>query len=297
MTGFFERLAGRPAPMSLRTAFVLGRASNLPTVWTNALAAGALAGAAFGPLETLSVLLILSLYYLGGMWLNDAVDAEIDAAERAERPIPQGLARRADVSAGAAAMLALALALTLTFGPETALAGLALGAAVVAYDLLHKKTRLSPVLMGFCRVAAYAVAAYALGPEGATAAVWLGAAGLFAHIVGLTYTARAEASNRIGALWPLASLAIPILAGLLIAWGSAFALLLWLGFTIWTLKCVALLRWRGPGDVPRAVVSLIAAIALYDAVLIAGMGAPGYAVLGVAAFAATLYLQRAAPGT
>ena len=32
----------------------------------------------------------MTFFYLGGMYLNDAFDAEIDAAERPERPIPSG---------------------------------------------------------------------------------------------------------------------------------------------------------------------------------------------------------------
>jgi hypothetical protein len=56
------------------------------------------------------------------------------------------------------------------------------------------------------------------------------------------------------------------------------------------------LRRRQPGDVPRAVVSLIAGIALLDAVLIAA-GAAGIAWLAVAGFLLTLGLQRLVAGT
>jgi 4-hydroxybenzoate polyprenyltransferase len=49
--------------------------------------------------------------------------------------------------------------------------------------------------------------------------------------------------------------------------------------------------------VPRAVVSLIAGIALLDAVLIAAAGAPGVAWLAVGGFVLTLGLQRLVPGT
>jgi 4-hydroxybenzoate polyprenyltransferase len=45
------------------------------------------------------------------------------------------------------------------------------------------------------------------------------------------------------------------------------------------------------------VVSLIAGIALLDAVLIAAAGAPGIAWLAVAGFVLTLGLQRLVPGT
>lgn len=74
---------------SLRTLLVLSRASNLPTVWSNCLAAWWLGGAgSYGSLPAL--FLGASLLYIGGMFLNDAVDADFDRQHRRERPIPSG---------------------------------------------------------------------------------------------------------------------------------------------------------------------------------------------------------------
>ena len=71
----------------------------------------------------------------------------------------------------------------------------------------------------------------------------------------------------------------------------AFAFILWVVVALWFL-------WRRqPGDVPRAVVSLIAGISLLDAVLIAGAGAFSIAWLAVAGFLLTLVLQRFVAGT
>jgi hypothetical protein len=58
-----------------------------------------------------------------------------------------------------------------------------------------------------------------------------------------------------------------------------------------------LLRRRKPGDVPRAVVSLIAGISLLDAMLLAGAGYVLFAWLAVVAFVITLALQRWISGT
>ena len=77
--------------MTFGTILRLGRVSNLPTVWTNALAGAALAAGGAPDLATVAwAALALTLFYEGGMWLNDAFDAEIDARERANRPIPNG---------------------------------------------------------------------------------------------------------------------------------------------------------------------------------------------------------------
>ena len=59
-----------PLP-SVRTLLVLGRASNLPTVWSNCFAGWLLGGG--GSWIKLAVLTVGgSLAYIGGMFLNDA---------------------------------------------------------------------------------------------------------------------------------------------------------------------------------------------------------------------------------
>ena len=283
--------AARRAP-GARTLLRLGRVSNLPTVWTNAMAGAVLAGGApIGPV--LGAALALSLLYVGGMWLNDAFDAEIDARERAARPIPRGEIRRGTVFAVGFALLALGVLAALPVG--AGLVALALAGAIVLYDWSHKRTALGPVVMGATRLLAYLLGAAAAG--GITGAALLGALGLMAYVVGLTYAAKQEAYDRLERAWPLGVLALPLALALGWALGSALALALWLGLA----AVVALaLRWlfrRHRGDVPRAVVTLIAGIALYDAALMAGAGAPGAALLAVGGFGLTLALQRLAPGT
>ena len=76
--------------MTWDDALRLGRVSNLPTVWTNMLTGLVLAGGSLVDPRILPLLIALSLFYVGGMYLNDAFDAELDAKERPERPIPSG---------------------------------------------------------------------------------------------------------------------------------------------------------------------------------------------------------------
>ncbi len=289
-------MGASPVSADLRTHLVLGRVSNLPTVWTNALAGAALAGF-LAPGALLVSMLALSLFYTGGMYLNDAFDAEIDARERAARPIPSGQIGRRTVFAIGAALLAAGVLLAFTLGPGPGLAGLALAGAVVLYDWLHKRTPLAPLLMGACRFLSYALAA--LAAAGLTSALLVGGGGLFAHTVGLTYAARQEAYDRLDRAWPLAVLALPLLVGLgfAIAAASPAAFLTLAAYAAWGGRCLRLLFRRARGDVPRAVVGLIAGIALYDAVLVAAAGAPWLAGLAALGFLATLALQRVAPGT
>ena len=277
----------------------LGRISNLPTVWTNALAGWLLAGGAVagtGSATFLVLLLALSLFYVGGMYLNDAFDAEIDARERANRPIPAGEVSRNTVFGIGFVMLGAGIVLGFWINAQTGIASAAVALSVLVYDWLHKKTALSPVIMGLCRLFSYAMAAYAAG-AGTTAALTIGAFGLFCHVVGLTYAAKQEAYNAIGNAWPLAVLAVPVGVALYLSNGDVLALILLAAYLLWGLRALRFLFRRAPGDVPRAVVGLIAGISLFDAALIAGTGSMTMAALGVIGFAATLFLQRYAPGT
>src|SRR6266404_7405681 len=82
-------IQNQPMQPSLRTLQVLGRVSNLPTVWSNCLAGWWLGGA--GHPEKLPLLFVgATLLYIGGMYWNDAFDEEFDLQFRKERPIPAG---------------------------------------------------------------------------------------------------------------------------------------------------------------------------------------------------------------
>ena len=76
--------------LNLTLALRLGRISNLPTVWTNVLVGVLLAGGSLADPRLPLLMLALSLFYVGGMFLNDAFDREFDAQHRPERPIPSG---------------------------------------------------------------------------------------------------------------------------------------------------------------------------------------------------------------
>jgi 4-hydroxybenzoate polyprenyltransferase len=282
----------------------LGRVSNLPTVWTNTLAGIVLAGGNVGDRRTLPLLVALSLFYVAGMYLNDAYDAEIDARERPERPIPSGQVSAETVFTVGFGMMALGLALLVWIGYGAAggtglgpvLSGLGLGAAIVMYDRRHKDNPLSPVLMGICRVLVYVTAGLAFVPE-LPAPLRTGALLLLCYLIGLTYVAKQETLGEVRNLWPLLFLGAPAVYALVLAFEGGAAALLSLAFILWVGVALWFLWRRQPGDVPRAVVSLIAGISLLDAVLIVGAGASSFAWLAILAFLLTLALQRVVPGT
>jgi 4-hydroxybenzoate polyprenyltransferase len=170
--------------------------SNVPTVWTNVLAGCALAGAMPSPAALLLLGCSVSLFYVGGMYLNDAFDAAWDAAHRPDRPIPAGHVRRSTVFVAGFAMLIAGAALVAWGEPgqPAVLASLALGALIVVYDVSHKGNPLSPLVMALCRVCVYAIAALSVAAP-PPARVYLGAAALFAYLVVLSALAKREARD------------------------------------------------------------------------------------------------------
>jgi 4-hydroxybenzoate polyprenyltransferase len=290
--------------MTLTLALRLGRISNLPTVWTNVLVGALLAGASLGDARLPVLMLALSLFYVGGMFLNDAFDRNFDATHRPERPIPSGQVSAREVfSYGFGLLVAGMLCVAVSSrGPEglpswrALSSGAALAGLIVLYDAHHKSNPLSPLIMGLCRVFVYLTAAFAVA-SALPATVYHAALALLCHLIGLTYIAKQEHLQRIGNLWPLAFLAAPVVYGLLLAIQQPAA---WVPFALYAAVLVyamRLLRRRAVGDVPLAVVTLIAGMSLLDAVLLAGAGhwiPAGFAML---AFLLTLLLQRWVSGT
>lgn len=285
-------------------ALKLGRISNLPTVWTNTLVGVMLAGGSALDSRLPLLLIALSLFYVAGMFLNDAFDREFDARSRPDRPIPSGQITARAVFASAYAMMGAALLLLIVAGYAYAAgtgwrapaSGAALGAAIVFYDSYHKNNPLSPVLMGACRVLVYLTAALAIANQ-LPPSLWLAALVLFSYLIGLTYTAKREHLNELGSVWPLAALAVPLVYGVVLALRVPLVWPFLLIFAAWVLYALSLLRRRAKGDVPRAVVSLIAGISLLDAMILCGAGAAVLAIVAVVAFALTLAMQRVVSGT
>lgn len=267
----------------------LGRISNLPTVWSNVLAGTLLAGGRLS-WSLAGVLLAASLLYEAGMLFNDYCDRRIDAQLRPERPIPSGRIPARTVLAVGGGMLLAGLSLLAPQGWPALLAGLALAAAIVGYDLHHKGVAWSPWLMGACRALLYATAGLAAAaPEPRLA--WAAAA-LLAYVAGLSYAAKQENLASFQASWPLALLAAPLSYA---AAHPSLAVLPYLAlFLAWQGRCLWLLQRRR--DIRRAVEGFIAGIALLDALFIAST-APHIAPAALAAFALCHFWQRRVAGT
>jgi hypothetical protein len=287
-------------PAALR----LGRISNLPTVWTNVLAGIVLSGAPLALGTSALLMLALSLFYIAGMYLNDAFDAEFDRRHRPGRPIPSGEVAVAMVfgigagllCAGLLLLLLLGYAVEAGTGARGFAAGLALTAAILIYDAWHKGNPVGPVLMGLCRVLVYVTAAVAVA--GALPRALLSAAAVaLSYLIGLTYAAKQEDLKQVGSLWPLVFLAVPFAYGLPVALTGGIGLAIYLLFLAAVLYALAFMLRPGRPNIPRVVTVLIAGISLLDGLFIAGQGQPLLAGLTVPAFALTLLAQRYIAGT
>ena len=280
-----------------RAILELCRISNLPTVWTNVIAAWIFVtnGDAWHA-ELLWLLLGGSLVYCAGMILNDTCDAAWDREKRPERPIPSGRISLKTAWVLGIVTLAGGAAVMVVGGKAWALATTTLVAAIVMYDVYHKPWAGSVLIMGLCRTLLFATAGWAaMGiapplhsrlPDLTRELTFF--IGLIegTYVVALTLIARAEGkgevTNRRTLLIPM--LMLPALLGALFAvstiiyaveahkgwtalWYTAGAFVSLASFIAWTVHALRQMR-KGGTAIGQAVGLLLAGIPLVDAIVI-----------------------------
>lgn len=284
---------------STRRAWLeLARVSNLPTIWTNILAAWLLTGGKATDPRLFWLIFGGSLLYTAGMILNDAADAAYDREHRPERPIPSGrVPLRWAWRAGLILLLCGAGMIIGRGGAHTGVTA-SLAAAILAYDLYHKPWAGSVILMGGCRVLLYLAAASPLLEKPWSGPALLPGLALGAYIVGLSSMARREArtvSARMpGAAWPLLLLLLAPAA--LLFWRGAdtprlLPLLIGAGLVWWVSAAVRQMRSNPPQSIGPAVGRLLAGIVWVDAAALA-LTHPATALLFIACVPLLLLWQR-----
>lgn len=146
----------------MRAWLEIMRISNAPTVVSNAIAGAVLGAAAANPaapviaIDHRAVVVFAPLLcYLGGMVLNDAFDAAVDARERPSRPIPSGRIPRAQAFIAGVLLLLGGIGAALASGSAIAAGSVALLALlVVTYNAVHSYTAASVLLLALCRALA-----------------------------------------------------------------------------------------------------------------------------------------------
>lgn len=278
----------------VRALLVLGRVSNLPTVWSNCFAAWLLSG---GTNWDLLVTLCCagSLLYTGGMFLNDAFDVDFDRRYRPERPIVSGRIAARTVWIFGSAMLLLGLLLLWKTGFYPGFWGSVLVIAILCYNAIHKKTAMAPVIMALCRVLLYLVAGSAAGQGISRPLLWAAAA-LGLYVLGISFMARVESNSGVVGRWPFALLLFPILIGVprhfftgpvFVASGLLIAWLCW---------CLLGGSRRSGLALSSGIAGLLAGIVLVDLLAVSPSVPYAWAIfLGL--FVAAVLFQRLAPAT
>ncbi|MGJ8652505.1 MAG: UbiA family prenyltransferase [Opitutaceae bacterium] len=190
----------------LKTHLELARASNLPTVWSNIIAALLIAGQA--NLTAIPLCIAGSLFYIAGMYLNDFFDADYDQQHRPERPIPSKRITRRSLLFFAIGYFIVGLIITTVINPSSLLFALPLVGCILWYDIDHKDNPYSPLTMAGCRALLFIWAGSTISIE-FNLSVYIGAIVLFAYIAGLSYLPRNLRIRRLLTI-SIAALSLPI---------------------------------------------------------------------------------------
>lgn len=210
--------------MPLKILLSLCRVSNLPSVWMNVLTAALLvshqSSTTLSPWAVLLLMLSLSLFYMGGMSLNDYMDRHWDREHQPFRPIAAGKVQASSVAVLSIALFSAGLA-CLAFAPYSAgfYTGLVLLLVIVIYDSWHKQNAASVLVMASARLLVFLVTARALQAEWLPI-IWLAGGLQFFYTLALTLVARYEHQRQRNYSLPLIPLLIAgmsILDGLLLA--------------------------------------------------------------------------------
>ena len=290
----------------IKALLLLGRVSNLPTVWSNCLAAWLLAGGALvesADQQRFTWLIAgATLLFLAGMFLNDAFDVQFDREHRPERPIPSGAITAKTVWVLGIGQLLLGLGCLVWMNTLATLCALGLAASILLYDWLHKRTAWSPMLMGLCRLFLYLLAA-ATTTEPLGLSVVLCAFALWAYIVGLSNIARREATGGRVNSWPCWLLGLPLALAFALPYWDGEADISWRGvlvaaalYALWTVRSLLFTFKSMTPQYGRTVSGLLAGIVLFDFLLTANqnmqMGVVFFGLFGLA-----LLFQRYIPAT
>ncbi len=250
--------------LKMRTMLELARISNLPTAWTNVIAAWLLAGGGWSA-QLLWMLVGASLLYSAGMLLNDAADAKWDAAHKANRAIPSGrISERTVWVVGLSAMTGGA-ALCIVAGASGWWV-IALSGAILFYDLYHKPWAGAVLVMASCRTLLYVLAASAIM---VSPAVWLWGGLLGVYILALSLVARDEGRGTItnARRWIYLLLLLLPSIPVINPGASLLQVLLLVSLSALVVFCIRQMK-QGRAHIGNAVGWLLAGIPLVDALAI-----------------------------
>lgn len=165
----------------------LVRAPAALTVLGDALVGAVSAGRPAGG-RTAALAIASTCLYTAGMAINDFADADLDAAERPERPIPSGRVSRREALAVGSVLSVVGIGAAFAAGRASGLVSLALTASLWSYDLVLKSTAAGPFAMALCRGLDVMLGGAGAGWRRAL----VPAAGIATHTLAVTAVSRGE---------------------------------------------------------------------------------------------------------
>ncbi len=283
----------------------LMRPANLVTALADVVAGAALAqlfmAPAIGPFlpSRLWLLAVATVgLYGGGVVLNDVFDAELDAVERPERPIPSGRVPVARASVLGVGLLLAGVGAAVAYGPQSGWLAVLLAGLAVFYDRFGKHMHwFGPVNMGLCRGLNLLLGLSAAGGA-AVAAGWPVGLVPVVYIAAITAVSRGEVHGGSRAvLWTAAVLFLAVSLTQLGTSLVAKTALETIPFLIFHVVLLARPLWRairepvGP-NIGRAVKAGVLSLIVMDAAWVAAAGNQWLALAVVALLPASVWLAR-----
>jgi 4-hydroxybenzoate polyprenyltransferase len=271
-------------------------------------------------LHVVPLVITSCLLYLSGMVLNDVFDADVDARDRPNRPIPSGrVSLRAATAVGWAMLVSGVLtgwliAISIR-DPRPAIIATILAACIVLYDRTLKRTPFAPFLMGACRFLNVVLGMSLAGDYKTEHLIppsalheGLIALGIGIYIVGITIFARTEAHetarSRLAAGLVVLLGGMALLAAVPLVTSNKPPLhvsqlgwfLLWAALGVITARrCAIAVTTPAPKNVQAAVRHCVQSIIVLDAAVCVGYAGPfwGFIVLAllVPTFLLTVWLD------
>jgi 4-hydroxybenzoate polyprenyltransferase len=131
----------------------LMRPANIVTAWADILAGFAVAGVSIDLYPKLAFLLLATTgLYAGGVVFNDVCDADLDAKERPERPIPSNKVTRQGANLLALSLFSLGIIASFQVSVISGIIAISIAGCAMLYDAFSKHYPvISPLNMGICR--------------------------------------------------------------------------------------------------------------------------------------------------
>lgn len=226
----------------LKALLSLTRPANLVTAVADVLAGIAIAGYFTIPnfdLVPIGWLCLATIgLYGGGVVFNDVFDAELDAVERPERPIPSGVVSKQTATLLGSVLLVAGIGLAFLVNQTAGLLAIATAVAALVYDRFGKHHNLlGPLNMGLCR-GLNLLLGISLIPEVVLPWAWVGLVPI-AYIAAITMISRGEVHGGSATTLQFAGLLYALVIGCVAALaqqrqqlGTALPFLLLFGYYI-----------------------------------------------------------------